>query len=74
MSTIRVEGSRPALRVDWPNCKARGICFELLPEVIRLDDWGYPVIEGEVTEDLLGLAREAVSACPTLALRLVREP
>jgi ferredoxin len=59
------------LRVDWPACKARGLCEELLPEVVRLDEWGYPVVEGEVTDELLGLAREAVRMCPRLALRLV---
>lgn len=61
----------PHLRVDWPRCKARGLCFELLPEIIRLDDWGYPVIEGAVTPELVAEAKEAVRACPTLALRLV---
>lgn len=59
------------LRVDWPECRARGLCAELLPETVHLDDWGYPVIAGEVTEELLGLAREAVRMCPRLALRLV---
>ncbi len=59
------------LRVDWPSCTARGLCYELLPERIHLDDWGYPVIEGPVTEELLADAREAVRSCPTLALRLV---
>ncbi|HET7474813.1 MAG TPA: ferredoxin [Dermatophilaceae bacterium] len=60
------------LRVDWPACKARGLCAELLPELVELDDWGYPVIAGEVTAELLRPAREAVAACPQLALRLVR--
>ena len=59
------------LRVDWPSCKARGLCFELLPEVIELDEWGYPKVGGEITADLLSAAREAVRACPTLALRLL---
>ncbi len=59
------------LQVDWPRCKARGLCFELLPEVVRLDEWGYPVVTGAVTDALLGEAREAVRACPTLALRIV---
>ena len=45
------------LRVDWPSCRARGLCFELLPEVIELDDWGYPVITGEVTAEQLAAAR-----------------
>ena len=62
------------LRVDWPACRARGLCFEVLPEVIGLDDWGYPVIEGPVTPDLLATAREAVRMCPRIALRLVTTP
>jgi ferredoxin len=60
------------LKVDWPACRARGLCFEVLPEVVRLDDWGYPVVEGPVTDDLLASAREAVRMCPQLALRLVK--
>jgi ferredoxin len=59
------------LRVDWPDCKARGLCSEVLPEVVTLDEWGYPVVTGEVTDELLGHAREAVRACPRLALRLL---
>lgn len=59
------------LRVDWPACKARGLCFELLPERIALDEWGYPIVTGEVPVELLRAAREAVGACPHLALRLV---
>lgn len=59
------------LRVDWPACKAHGLCAELLPERVHLDEWGYPVVQGDVTPDLLALARQAADACPTLALRLV---
>ena len=59
------------LRVDWPSCKGRGLCFEVLPELISLDEWDYPVVHGDVPDDLLGLAREAARTCPTLALRLV---
>jgi len=51
--------------------EAHGLCAELLPEAIALDDWGYPVIApGEMPKALESLARRAVSACPTLALRL----
>jgi ferredoxin len=47
------------------------MCAELLPELIRLDDWGYPIIdEAEVPPELIGLARKAADACPTLALLL----
>lgn len=59
------------LRVDWPRCDAHGLCHELLPEVVSLDEWGYPVVEGEVPERLEDLARQAVLACPAVALRLV---
>ncbi len=60
------------LRVDWPACQARGLCFELLPERVALDEWGYPIVTGDVPRDLLRAAREAVGACPHLALRLVK--
>jgi ferredoxin len=63
--------SARTLKVDWPACRARGLCAELLPEVVELDEWGYPIVGGEVTLELLGAAREAVRMCPRLALRLV---
>ena len=54
-------------------CDAHGICAELLPELIRLDEWGYPVIDDRpIPHHLEALARRAVSACPTLAL-LIRD-
>jgi ferredoxin len=57
------------LRVDWINCKAHGMCYELFPERITADDWGYPIIdERPITPGLEPLARRAVDACPTLAL------
>lgn len=60
------------LRVDWPSCKAHGVCAEILPEVVSLDRWGYPIVNEPVTGELLDLARSAVKACPTLALRLTQ--
>jgi ferredoxin len=62
------------LRVDPIACTAHGLCAELLPERIRLDDWGYPLLdERPLTPELVGHARRAAAACPTLALRLGRE-
>lgn len=59
------------LRVDPIRCDAHGMCAELLPELIQLDDWGYPVISAEpVPRHLESHARRAVAACPTLALLL----
>ena len=59
------------LRVDWPACRGRGLCAEVLPELVSLDEWGYPVVHGDLPDDLLGLAREAARTSPMQALRLV---
>ena len=57
--------------VDPIRCEAHGLCAELLPERITLDEWGYPLIdETPIPASLEGLARRTVNACPTLALRL----
>ena len=62
-----------AVRVNPIACEAHGLCAELLPERITLDEWGYPVIDPTpVTGDLERHARRAVAACPTLALLLVQ--
>jgi len=61
------------IRIDRIACKGHGLCAELLPELISLDDWGFPVVaEGEVPRLLEPHAKRAVSACPTLALALER--
>jgi ferredoxin len=65
------------LRVDPIKCKAHGMCGELLPERIRMDDWGYPVIDQRaLADDVLEHARRAIADCPRAALRLesVDEP
>lgn len=57
------------LRVNPIKCTAHGVCAELLPELIKLDPWGYPIIaQGEVPEELDAHARRAVASCPALAL------
>src|ERR1700760_1512425 len=54
-------------------CQGHGACAELLPEAVTLDEWGYPIIDPRpLPPGLERDARAAVSACPTLALRLVR--
>ncbi len=60
------------LRVNPIVCEAHGLCAELLPERIQLDDWGYPIIDPTpIPRGLRKEARRAVAACPTLALLLV---
>jgi len=62
------------MRCNPIKCEAHGLCAELFPEWIRLDDWGYPIIEtGPIPPDLEAHARRAVNACPTLALDLERD-
>ena len=35
------------LRVDPTACTGHGLCAELLPELITLDEWGYPILAGQ---------------------------
>jgi ferredoxin len=57
--------------VDSIACVGHGLCADLLPERITLDDWGFPIIDArEIGSDLALHARRAIEACPTLALRL----
>ena len=59
------------LGVDFIACDGRGLCAEALPELITLDDWGFPVVSDRpVPPRLLADARATVWACPKLALRL----
>ena len=69
MTGERREAAR--LHVDWTRCEARGACLALLagtavgrPPGQRTD---VPIAPGE-----LAAAREAVGACPRLALQLLR--
>jgi ferredoxin len=63
----------PELRIDFIACEGAGICAELLPELISQDEWGYPVVtNARVPDRLRRHARQAVTLCPKLALRLNR--
>jgi ferredoxin len=57
------------LRVNPISCTAHGMCAELLPEVIELDPWGYPILLTPIVPPgVIDHAKRAVDACPTLAL------
>ncbi len=61
------------LRVDPVACAGHGACAELLPELITLDEWGYPIVADQpVPRGLQREARRAVAGCPALALALWR--
>jgi ferredoxin len=51
------------LRVNPIQCSGHGSCAELLPELVTLDEWGYPVIDPGPVPPALDRA--------ALALRLV---
>jgi ferredoxin len=70
---VAVQMPRLTLRVDPIACDGRAVCAEVLPELISLDDWGFPIIrDGAVPDHLRDEAREAIRICPKLALRLDR--
>jgi ferredoxin len=59
------------LRVDWIRCDGYGLCGDMLPELIDLDEWRYPILRpGPVDPSLLHDARRAVDCCPMKALFL----
>ncbi|HKD31998.1 MAG TPA: ferredoxin [Gaiellaceae bacterium] len=59
------------IRVNPIACDGSGLCAELIPERIRLDDWGYPIVDPEpLTPELEKHAERAVEACPKMALLL----
>jgi ferredoxin len=59
------------ITIDPVACDAYGYCAEILPEVIGLDEWGYPIIRDmPLDKDLVTLARRAARDCPKRALTL----
>jgi ferredoxin len=60
------------LRINPTLCDGVGYCAEIVPELIMMDDWGFPIVEPRAIEndDLLHLARRAVATCPRLALMI----
>jgi ferredoxin len=60
-----------SVRVNPIACDGSGLCAELLPERISLDDWGYPIVDSTpLSAELEQHAERAVAACPLLALVL----
>src|SRR5260370_2437265 len=50
----------PRLRVDFIACDGRGMCAEVLPDLVTLDHWGHPILaDREVPRALLQDAAES---------------
>jgi ferredoxin len=67
--------NQTSLHVDRVACDGRGLCIELLPEILAEDPWGYPAgrdgrRDTAVPADLRADAAQAVRDCPRLALTL----
>jgi ferredoxin len=62
------------VRVDPIACDGHGLCADMLPERIELDEWGYPIVDrAPVQGEVATHARRALAACPKLALRMERQ-
>ena len=66
--------SRPRLGVNPIRCDGARYCAEIVPELVGLDEWGYPIVSSAPIDDprLLRMAERAVSECPRVALQLAR--
>jgi ferredoxin len=72
--------NRYRLHIDWIKCDGRGLCTELLPDLLGRDKWGYPVALTEerrsrsdvfIPSSRLEAATDAVNLCPLIALALI---
>ncbi len=71
MKAAAIEARKERLVVNPITCVGHGICADLLPELIALDDWGYPMIDPRpIPPHLREHVMRAIRSCPTLALRL----
>ena len=63
------------LVVDPVACDGHGVCAELFPERVTLDEWGYPIVSAKpIPGHLLEHARRAAGLCPALALLVTDAP
>jgi len=57
------------VRVDWIRCDGYGLCGDLAPDLIELDEWRYPIVGvGPLESWQLDEAQRAVDCCPMKAL------
>jgi ferredoxin len=57
--------------LDRPRCEGHGLCEEVAPDLMHLDDEGELVLDVEDVEGVdLEKAKAAVRVCPVAALKL----
>ncbi|WP_067811526.1 NADH-quinone oxidoreductase subunit NuoF family protein [Actinomadura kijaniata] len=65
------DGSEGRVAIDWSRCDGHGLCAYLVPELIQLDRYGFPVVLGtDIPAWMERDVQRAVSMCPALALRV----
>jgi ferredoxin len=61
------------VRVDFAKCTGLGICESMAPNIFEVDDDGkLLLLKDDITDDELQSVEEAVTGCPTEALRIER--
>jgi ferredoxin len=78
MTESRAPATTPRLHIDWTRCDGRGLCSELLAQLLSRDEWGYPLSrdnsrEPAVPGRMVKYARRAVARCPRVALTLIED-
>lgn len=75
MGVIRRSGQF-TLKVNPILCDGFGHCAELAPEIVHLDEWGYPIIDAEpipmADVGALQSAHYAERGCPRQAIFIER--
>lgn len=66
-----MSGQAGSLAIDWTRCDRHGLCAALAPELVTLDEWGFPLLRSSAAADLADL-RAVAAVCPALALRVER--
>ncbi|WP_067463187.1 NADH-quinone oxidoreductase subunit NuoF family protein [Actinomadura macra] len=64
-------GDEGRVAIDWSRCDGHGLCAYLVPELIQLDRYGFPVVLGtDIPAWMERDVQKAVAMCPALALRV----
>lgn len=65
------DGEDGRVAIDWSRCDGHGLCAYIVPELIQLDRYGFPVVLGsDIPSWMERDVQKAVAMCPALALRV----
>lgn len=59
------------IQVNMAECEALGVCFDVAPDVLRPDRYGYPIVGEAEGREARARAMEAVARCPKRAIHVV---